>query len=510
MGRRVAALGLGLVFGCGGERVEPCPAAPVPGPAPYIDSTTELGISFEHHLATDFCALTDTTGGPGVCAFDYDSDGALDLYFVDRAGHPNALYRNEGGRFRDVAAEVGATLVDVDAMGCVAFDHDADGDQDLLVTANGPLQLLRNDGGSFVNVSEAVGLADSDGFSVSASAGDIDGDGDLDLFVGRVVRLASCPAECHLFPIACEADRNLLLVNDGGVFREETELRGVRGEEPTLATLMVDIDRDGDLDLYVGNDMGFAFEDRLHLNDGTGHFTDAASAFGLGVKGSDTMGVDVGDYDRDGNTDWVMSDFSDRPVRLLRCYDPSLPCSNEVVPDSLEHVKWGTGFVDVDQDGWLDVVVASGHVATLDGSPLRLFYQRRGEFEESVPRPGEALATPATGRGLAFGDFDGDGAVDLALAVAGGPARLLLNRAASGHALTVELDSLAAGARVVATTPDGSVTEHAIIGGSYAGTSDPRVHFGLGERCEADVEVHYLDGRTVRRDLVRGNVRFER
>jgi hypothetical protein len=507
---RRAAFALGLLCGCGEERSEPCSSAPSPGAAPYVDVTEELGIAFEHHLATDFCELTDTTGGPGVCALDYDGDGALDLYFVDRAGHPNALYRNEGGRFRDVALEVGAALVDVDAMGCLAFDHDADGDLDLLVTANGPLTLLRNDGGTFKDVSVASGLATVGGFAVSASAGDVDGDLDLDLFVGRVVKLETCPAQCKLFPIACEAESNVLLVNDGGTFRDESEARGITGSEPTLATLMVDVDRDGDLDLYAGNDMGFAFEDRLHRNDGTGHFVDAASAFGLGVKGSDTMGVDVGDYDRDGNMDWVMSDFSDRPVRLLRCYDPTRSCSNEVVPDSLEHVKWGTGFVDVDQDGWLDVVVAGGDVATLDGSPLRLFYQRRGDFLESVPRPDEALAKRATGRGLAFGDLDGDGAVDLALAVAGGRARVLLSRAAAGHSLQVALGTQDVGAVVFATTPDGTLAEHAVIGGSYAGSSDPRLHFGLGEHCSADVEVRFLDGRVERRSSVRGLVRIAR
>jgi len=507
---RRGAFALGMLCACGGERSEPCPAAPSPGPAPYLDVTDDLGIDFEHHLATDLCELTDTTGGPGVCAFDYDGDGALDLYFVERAGHPNALYRNEGGHFRDVAAEVGAELVGVDGMGCLAFDQDLDGDLDLLVTANGPLTLLRNDAGTFQDVSEPSAVSKISGFAVSASAGDVDGDRDLDLFVGRVVKLDTCPAECKLFPIACESDTNVLLINDGGVFRDESAARGITGAEPTLATLMVDIDRDGDLDIYAGNDMGFAFEDRLYRNDGSGTFADAASAFGLGVKGSDTMGVDVGDYDRDGNTDWVMSDFSDRPVRLLRCYDSKLPCSNEVVPDSLAHVKWGTGFVDVDQDGWLDVVVAGGDVATLDGSPLRLFYQRNGEFLESVPRPDEALARRVTGRGLAFGDLDGDGAVDLALAVAGGRARVLSSRAASGHALQVELGTGDVGARVSATTPEGSLVEHAVIGGSYAGSSDPRLHFGLGAHCSADVEVRYLDGHVESRSAARGLVRIER
>ncbi|MBM4359975.1 MAG: CRTAC1 family protein [Deltaproteobacteria bacterium] len=492
---------------CGGDEAPPCPSPPTPGDAPFIDATDALGIAFEHHLASD---LSDTIGGPGACVFDFDGDGRLDLYLVDRAGHPNALYRNEGATFRDVTEESGASLVGIDGMGCLAFDHDADGDLDLLVTANGPSHLLRNDAGVFTDVTEASGLATHAGFAVSASAGDVDGDRDLDLFVGRVVDLASCPEQCSLFPIACKAQQNLLFINDGGVFREEAAARGLVEAEPTLATLMVDIDRDGDLDIYAGNDMGFAFPDRLYRNDGSGHFADAAQALGLHAKGSDTMGVDVGDFDRDGNTDWLMSDFEDRPLRLIRCYDPSLPCSYEVVPDSLDHVKWGLGLVDFDQDGWLDVLVAGGHVAHLEGNPTRLFYQRAGEFVESVPRPGEALATPATGRGLSFGDLDGDGAVDAVLAVASGRPRVLLNRAHAGYGLTVTLDPLAAGARVSVTTPRGRVTEHALVGGSYAGSSDPRVHFGLGESCDARVEVDYLDGRNVVVERARGELRLHR
>jgi hypothetical protein len=508
--RRLGLVALLVAAACGGEEVPPCPAMPSASEAPFLDATDLLGISFEHHLATEFCDLSDTIGGPGACIFDFDGDGRLDLYFVDRKGYANALYRNEGSSFRDVASERGADLVEVDAMGCLAFDHDSDGDLDLFVTANGPSRLLRNDAGFFTDVSEAAGIAGHAGFSVSAAAGDVDGDRDLDLFVARVVDLATCPEQCSLFPIACEAERNLLFINDGGVFREEGGVRGLVEAEPTLATLMVDVDRDGDLDIYAGNDMGLAFPDRLYRNDGSGHFTDVAQPLGLHAKGSDTMGVDVGDFDRDGNTDWLMSDFEDRPLRLLRCYDPSYPCSYEVVPDSLEHVKWGLGFVDFDHDGWLDVLVAGGHVAHLDGSPTRLFYQRDGEFVESVPRPGEALATPATGRGLSFGDLDGDGAIDAVVAVASARPRLLLNRAGAGHALTVGLDSLAAGARVTVTTEQGRLTEHALVGGGYAGSSDPRIHFGLGEQCDARVEVEYLDGRVDVVERARGEVRFVR
>jgi hypothetical protein len=486
-----------VVAGCA-ETDDPAPCPPPPSPAagpPFVDATIELGIDGSHHFATDFCELTDTIGGPGVCVFDRDGDGDLDIYFVDRAPYQNLLYDNVGGRFEEIGAMVGAGVMS-DSMGCLAFDRDGDGDLDLYITNVGPDQLLDNAGGVFTDVSEETGVAAvTDGFSISATAGDIDGDRDLDLFVARSVKLATCPDECFLFPIACEADTNLLLLNEGGRFVEESAVRGIVAAAPTLATVMVDIDADGDLDIYEGNDMGFAFADRMYLNDGGGHFVDGAVALGLDGVGTDTMGVDVGDYDGDGRSDMVITDFEDRPVRLYHCFDPALPCSNDVAPDSTAYVKWGVGLVDFDHDRDLDLFVASGHVAYLDGDPNYLFFnQGGGRFVVHAPLAEEALAARHVSRGTAFGDLDGDGDIDVVVATAGGRHQVLRNESAAGYSLTVALGSQAVGAMVTVQTEAGALTEHALIGGSYAGSSDPRLHFGMGEACRADVTVRYLSG----------------
>jgi enediyne biosynthesis protein E4 len=512
LGRCLRAFGrplglMALLSSCGGEQVEPCPEPPAPVGAPFVDKTNELGIDFTHHLATDFCKLGDTVGGPGVCVFDFDADDDMDIYFVDRQGHPNALYRNDGGSFSEVAAMQGATLTDSDSMGCLAFDYDGDGDQDLYVTTNGEDKLLRNDNGQFT-VAPASTIQ-ATGFSVSASAGDIDGDGDLDLFVATVVDLESCPDQCSLFPAVCTATRNLLFINNDGVFDEQAVARGIDDEAPSLAPLLYDHDDDGDIDIYVGNDMGLLFSDRLYINDGTGYFENKAEERGFDAPGTDTMGVDVGDYDGDGMTDVLISDFKGRPIRLLHCFASDIGCSNEVLPDGLDYVKWGVGFVDFDHDRDLDAMISTGDVAHLDGSRTHLYFNDgSGQFRE---HRGGSVETTNTSRGLAFGDLDGDGDVDAVIANAGGGAEVLFNQAAAGHALTVQLDSLAAGAKVTVTAQGKSLAEHAILGGSYAGSSDPRLHFGLGASCRADVHVRYVNGAERRlMDVSAGTLRVTR
>jgi hypothetical protein len=478
---------------------------PKPSDVPFVDATDALGIDAEHHFATDFCEIADSVGGPGVCALDYDADGDLDLYFTDRAPYPNRLFRNDGDRFSDVT-EVSGAGTTADSMGCLAFDADSDGDVDLYVTNNGPDQLFRNDGGRFVDVTAEAGI-DAPGMSTSATAGDIDLDGDLDLFVGRLVVTEECPADqCHLLPLACPALRNLLFINEGGRFVEQAVARGITEVEPTLAALFFDRDDDGDLDLYVGNDMGVAYPDRLYENDGTGHFTERGMELGFDAWGTDTMGVDVGDLDGDGLAEVVTSDFKDKPLRVHDCYDPSheLACSFEHLgPESLPHVKWAVALEDFDQDGDLDLFWTNGDVYYRDGDPNQLVWSEGGgQFTFYTPSPGEALAAVAVSRGAALGDLDGDGDVDVAVANAGGRAQVLLNQAARGRWLSVELDSLSAGARVTARVDGRALTEQALIGGGYLGSSAPALHFGLGEACAADVTITWPGGATRRFDAV--------
>lgn len=483
---------------CGDDESAPpitCDAPPTPGEQPFVDATAALGIDQLHHFGDEYCELPDTVGGPGVCAFDYDDDGDVDLYFIDQAPHPNALWRNDGGAFTEVGADAGVDH-EGDSVGCLAFDYDSDGDLDLYVTNTGPDRLFENDGGRFSDVTDEVGI-EADGYSSSASAGDVDGDGDLDLFVAQVVDLSSCPDQCFLFPAACTPSSNLLFINQGGAFEEVAAERGLDDEAPSLVNVFFDADDDGDLDLYVGNDMGLFFDDRFYENDGSGRFTDRSSERGLTAPGTDTMGVDVGDYDLDGHTDLVITDFKEQPTRLFHCFDPNLPCSSEPLGAvSAEYVNWGVGFVDFDQDGSLDLFTTSGDVAPTDGEPNQLFWgDGKGGFELYEPSStSDAMATALQSRGAAFADLDGDGDVDVAIANVGGPARVLLNESPKGHFVAVQVDSTSLGAKVTADVDGVTRSEHVIAGGSYLSSSESRVHFGLGAACSAQVTVRFPNG----------------
>ena len=483
---------------------------------PFEDATAAWGLDFRHHAATEFCDITDTVGGPGACAFDYDGDSDIDLYFVDRAGFPNRLYRNDGEKLTDVTEESGAGLLD-DSHSCLAFDHDGDGDLDLFVGNEGPDRLLRNDGGTFVDATADAGLLE-DGFTTTATAGDIDGDGDLDLFVGHLVTPSTCPAGfCSPTPKACEAQKNALYLNEGGKFVDVTDARGITHVEPTLASLFFDFDLDGDLDLFVGNDIGSKFADRMYRNDGNGTFKDAAQGLGLTLYGTDTMGVDVGDADGDGKTDFVFSDFALSPTRLVTCADEVLPCEMVgISQESTESVKWGIALADFDHDRDLDVFTNSGDVNVTADHPGDLhqlhWNDGKGVFSHHAPAEGEALSQRHLGRGAVFADLDGDLDLDVVIANADDPAQILLNTAAGGHGLLVELDSRSAGARVSVKGKGVARMEHALVGGSYAGSSDPRVHFGLGETCAVDLTIEWPGGakKTVEDVLAGQVVRVER
>lgn len=465
---------------------------------PFEDRAASLGVDFVHHPATGLCDVVDTVGGPGVCAFDHDGDGDIDLYFADRAPYPNRLFRNDGDHFTDVTEESGAGLTD-DSQSCLAFDHDADGDLDLFVGNLGPDRLLRNDGGVFTDVTGEVGLVE-DGFTSSATAGDIDADGDLDLFVGHFVTPDTCPEPyCWPSPGSCQPEANALYVNDGGVFHEAAAERGITHLEPTLAALFFDLDADGDLDLFAGNDIGFKYVDRFYRNDGEGHFTEEGESAGLWLPGTDTMGVDVGDADGDGTLDLVVSDYEDQPIRLVRCPDPDGPCEMVGIDqESAASVKWSVALADIDQDADLDIFTSSGHVVIPDGYPgdAHQLHWNDGDgvFTAHVPGAGDPLAGKHLGRGAVLADLDGDLDLDVVIANLGGPAQVLVNQAAAGYGLLVELDTLSAGARVTASGGGVRRTEQALIGGSYDGSSDPRVHFGLGGACSVDVTVEWPGG----------------
>jgi enediyne biosynthesis protein E4 len=487
-------------MGCGGEdepgKTEECtPVMASETGAAFIDATDQLGIDGQWH-GEDFCTLQDQ-GGSGVCLIDYDGDDDLDIYFPDRGGYPNLFYRNDGGSFTEVGEEVGLRLEEDEAAGCLPFDYDGDGDLDMFVANNGADRLMRNDGGMFTDVSAEMGLESDTRYSMWASAGDIDLDGDLDLFVGSIGKPETCPQDrCVLNPAECEPEANRMLDNRGAAgFVDVAAERGMDHADYSTAGIFYDYDFDGDLDLYVGNDMAFFSPDRFYVNDGTGNFVDRSTELGLAAMGVSNMGADVGDYNQDGVVDLLLSDFDALPARLVSC-PPEGECTDYPLADSLKYVKWGIGFVDFDHDRDLDVFVANGALREPTGNPNWLFHYDAGQFRLYAHGDDDALADAEVSRGVAFGDLDGDHDLDVVVANTLGGHQVLLNEQAAGHALIVKLDSLAAGAQVTAKTADHELTEHVRVGGMYSGARDPAVHFGLGDVCSAEVTVTYPGGAT--------------
>ncbi len=498
-----------LLAACAGDAA---PALPPRGPAtscraaPFDDVAQSLGVDFVHHPRTDSCDVPDVMG-PGACLLDYDRDGDDDLYLVDRAPHPNRLYRNDGARFTDVTLATGAGDRG-DGMGCLAFDHDGDGDDDLYLTNLDGDRLYRNDGARFTDVTRDVGLH-AEGFTTTATAGDIDGDGDNDLFVARFLEPATLPTMCSQQIEVATPHASLLLVREGGRYVERAAERGITERDPSLAARFYDLDRDGDLDLYVGNDLGMFHPDRVYMNDGRGRFTDRARAMGLAFPPSmdsgQTMGVDIADVDGDDAPEVITSNSSGFPELLYTC-DASLRCREVsrawgLGPASVQSFSWALGLEDFDLDGDVDLFVANGSIYRPTAQPDQLYWNVSGRFREHEPAAGEALDRAQNSRSAVFGDLDGDGALDVVTTVVGGRPRVLRNRAGCGHWLGVRVVPRVAGARVRVTAGGRTRERQVQLAGSYLGSGTATLHYGLGAAAQASVEVRWPDGRTLRREV---------
>ena len=431
---RVFALAVVSCNSGGGPDVDPPPPW-------FAERTTESELVFTHRAISSSCDKSDSYDGPGVCAFDANGDGQPDLFFPNRAGAASALLLNDRGRFRDVAIE--ANLAEVgDAIGCLAFDYDGDMDDDLFVTGISSNRLMRNDDGEFEDVTVATGV-DVDGYSTTAAAGDIDGDGDLDLFVARMVELDSCDDACTPLPINCPTmSSNLLFINEGGTFREAAAERGIPHADPSLAAIVVDIEQDGDVDIFVGNDKGYAHPDRLYLNDGSGSFIDVGSSWGVDTLGTDTMGVAVGDVNEDDLLDMVITDYAGKPSIVYLGAGDSFE-RGSMDPRSNDFVNWAVVLADFDHDGHLDLLQTSGSVQpATTGSQSQLF-AGDGSGELVYIQPTDAgLTASGRFRGLALLDYDADGDMDVVVTENGGRARLFENIVADGHARVLQPDVL--------------------------------------------------------------------
>jgi hypothetical protein len=521
-------------------------------PRLFRDITREAGITFSHHAAPEKKYIVESMSG-GVALFDYDNDGRLDIYFVDSltvdtAKDPKAarseLYRNLGGaRFENVTEKAGVGHPGW-GMGVCTADVDGDGWEDLYVTALGGNKLYQNNrNGTFTEIAAKAGVAGG-GWSAGCGFADYDRDGDLDLFVSRYVKidLDNLPQfgkdkTCEYRGIAVQCgprglpgESDFLFRNEGGWrFTDVSAAAGVSDPRAYfgLGIAWFDYNADGWPDLYVANDSTPNF---LYINQKDGTFKEAAFPMGVAVSqdGAEqgSMGVAVGDYDNGGRLHLWVTNFSEEYNALYHnngdhFTDVSFVSNTAAV--SLPFVGWGNAFFDYDNDGLLDMMAVNGHVyPQLDKARLRAsagYRQRKllfhglgnGRFEEVADRYGTLLTEERVSRGLAAGDLDADGRLDVVINDLDGSPQVLHNEMTNvGNWLIVRLkgrapNTGAIGAVVTART--GSVAQQRLVqsGSSYISQEDKRLHFGLGKAAQVDsLEMKWPDGTTTKMENVKG------
>jgi enediyne biosynthesis protein E4 len=523
----------------------------------FRDITREAGITFVHQSAPEKKYIVESMSG-GVALFDYDNDGLIDIYFVnsltvDTANDPkaarSALYRNTGNlKFADVTDKAGIAHPGW-GMGVCTADVDADGWEDLYVTALGGNKLYRNNGnGVFTDITAQAGIAGS-GWSAGCGFADYDRDGDLDLFVTRYVKidLKALPefgkdktCEFRGIPVQCgprglPGEGDLLFRNDGrGRFAEVGAEAGVSDprEYFGLGIAWFDYNDDGWLDLFVANDSSPKF---LYLNQKNGTFKEVGFPMGVAVSedGAEqgSMGVAVGDYTRNGRLSLFVTNFSEEYNNLFLnegTHFIDAAFRSKTAAASIPLVGWGTAFIDYDNDTRVDIIVVNGHVypqldkARLGGSAgyrqRKLLYHNSGDgtFEEVAARYGTVFTEERASRGLAAGDLDNDGRMDVVINDLDGPPQVLHNQfAGTGNWLRVKLtgrpaNTNALGALIVVRS--GNAVQRRLVqsGTSYISQDDMRQHFGLGAATKVDsVEVRWPDGTTTKVEGVKVNQQLD-
>lgn len=520
-----------LTAGClAGPRPSLGPAGPAGAAAAepfyFTDQTDSAGLTFRYGEPPAERPLSVLETAPGGCAFlDYDLDGRLDVFLAGLTQW--GLFRNVGGgRFRDVTPDVSGNPRGP-WMGCAVGDYDNDGYPDVLVTGYRACALLRNlRGRRFQDTAERAGLR-RDLWTTSAAFADIDADGWLDLYVGAYLdyhlgrqdlcRFGSQWTACG--PEMYGPERGRLYRNLGdGRFQDRTEPSGLSAAAgKTWGVGFADYDADGDPDLYLANDQVRA---NLFRNDGGFRFTEVGTTLGTayaaggGVQGG--MGVDWADYNGDGRLDLFVPTYVQQENALYRQGADGLfqvvSADVGLSRPTLPYVAFGSGFLDADNNGALDLFVANGHIrSNVDqlgsgesyAQPLQLFANDgSGRFSDVSSRSGPPFRTPLVGRGVAFGDYDDDGRVDILVADLNGSARLLRNESGSkGNWISIQLDGGprnrdAIGALVTARSSGLTQVRQVTTGRSVLSACDPRVHLGLGAAGQVDaVTVRWPDGK---------------
>ncbi|HEV2353855.1 MAG TPA: CRTAC1 family protein, partial [Puia sp.] len=482
--------------------------------------------------------------GPGIAFYDFDNDGWLDVFVpsgTSGSGIPpgqapltNRLYRNNrNGTFTDVTAQSGLTQTGWCYGVCIG-DYDNDGYDDLFLTYYGKNILYHNNGdGTFTDVTRKAGLEETrTRFSTGCTFVDYNRDGHLDLFVSRYVDIdirkipvkgQSRACQFEEVPVACgplglpNETCSLYRNNGDGTFADVTHETGIAksGGRYGLAAVALDYNNDGWPDIFVACDSS---PNLLFRNNKDGTFAEVGMEAGCAVNGNGQeqsgMGVGVGDYDGDGYLDLFLPHFSgDTPILYRNVkgeFFDDLTYSSGLAVNT-RYVCWGVGFVDLDNDGWLDIFHVTGsvypEVEKVDKNykfmTQRVVYRNlgNGQFEEVSSLSGAAVLARHSSRGCAFGDFDNDGSVDVLILNMSEPPSLLKNNNSSKNgwlaikAIGTRSNRSAIGARIAVTAGGRRQIREVMSGSSYISQSDLRQHFGLGKAAKADqIEVRWPSG----------------
>ena len=503
-----------------------------------VDVTAQAGLQFQHNSGAYGGKLLPETLGSGCAFLDYDRDGWQDVLLVnamDWPGHKRQrstlrLYRNNrNGTFSDVTKSAGLDM-EMYGMGVAAGDYNNDGFPDILITCVGQNRLFRNTGkGTFVDATRASGLQGRQGFSTSAVWFDYDRDGLLDLFVCNYVRWSPehdvfCSLDgktkSYCTPEAYRGDTCWLFHNRGdGTFEDVTATSGIfDSSSKSLGVAMFDYDQDGWPDLLVANDTQ---PNKLYRNLGNGKFKDVAVEAGLAFsaegKARAGMGVDIGDFENSGKPGIAITNFDNEMIGLYRAVRPGVYDDISIAAGiglpSRNTLGFGCGFLDADLDGALDLAVANGHidetVRNIRGNvgyaqaPQLFVNQGSGKFRDVAAEAGGGFAQPKIGRGLAYGDFDRDGDLDILLTTNNGPAFLYRNDQAAGNrSIRFRLEGRKSNRDAIGATVrifyNGQSQSRVVRGGSsYLSQSELPVTFGLGKRDKIDrATVEWPSGRT--------------
>jgi Na+-translocating ferredoxin:NAD+ oxidoreductase RnfD subunit len=483
--------------------------------------------AFRYGVSSDTPAMM----GGGVCWLDYNNDGWMDLFVVNGyadsdLGHgalPHSeLFRNDHGHFVNVTERAHAGL-DVKGQGCVAADFSGDGRTDLFVTTAADDKLLWNNGnGTFTEGARSSGVV-SFGWHSGAAVGDVNGDGRPDLFVaGYTEPNAPIPGSTAGYPANHLGVRDLLFLNEGNGSNGRARFREVGRQvgldlppyDHSLGAVFTDLNGDGRLDLYVANDED---PNRYYVNEPAPtplgfRLVDRARSFGLADPNAG-MGIAVGDYNGDGRPDLIVTNSRGQGHAVFRSSGEAFANGQAAFASAFgtNFTGWGDSWVDLNNDGNLDLVLANGAIPVTDlktdGGPVQVLENLHGEFANVTGLVGLDGLTRQNSRGLAAADVDNDGHVDIAINSVGGRLVLLRGTGGSGHWLEVKLPRFAPGAIVTAVLPDGHrLVREVLAGSSYLSSEDPRVHFGLGSATKvARLIVRYPGGKTTRLDGVAAN-----